>query len=105
MLIGLHERHALPVPRNAATPFNAVPREALNLVRRGEWLVSSEREHATTDCCWPILLKNSIAAATLSVVEKVDPLERSQSDANEAGDGLRPPKLPHEKRESSFSTE
>ncbi len=42
MLIGLHERHALPVPRNAATPFNAVPREALNLVRRGEWLVSSE---------------------------------------------------------------
>jgi hypothetical protein len=53
MLIGLHERHALPVPRNAATLFNAVPREALNLVRRGEWLVSSEREHATTDCCWP----------------------------------------------------
>ena len=42
MLIGLHERHALPVPRNAATLFNAVPREALNLVRRGEWLVSSE---------------------------------------------------------------
>jgi hypothetical protein len=50
-------------------------------------------------------LKNSIAAATLSVVEKVDPLERSQSDANEAGDGLRPPKLLHEKGETSFSTE
>jgi hypothetical protein len=41
----------------------------------------------------------------LSVVEKVDPLERSQSDANEAGDGLRPPKLLHEKGETSFSTE
>jgi hypothetical protein len=50
-------------------------------------------------------LKNSIAAAALSDVEKVDPLDRAQSDANESGDGLRPPKLLHEKRETSFSTE
>jgi hypothetical protein len=54
---------------------------------------------------WPILLKNSIRPATLSVVEKVDPLERSQIDANERGDGLRPPKLTHEKGKTSFSTE
>jgi hypothetical protein len=53
----------------------------------------------------PLHLKNSIAAAALSDVEKVDPLDRAQSDANESGDGLRPPKLPHEKREASFSTE
>jgi hypothetical protein len=52
----------------------------------------------------PILLKNSIAAATFSVVEKVDPLERSQSDANEPGDGLKPPILLHENGETSFST-
>jgi hypothetical protein len=36
MLISLHERHALPVPATAATLFNAVAREALNLVRRGD---------------------------------------------------------------------
>jgi hypothetical protein len=53
----------------------------------------------------PTLLKNSIAAAALSDVEKVDPLDRAQSDANESGNGLRPPKLLHEKRETSFSTE
>jgi hypothetical protein len=52
-----------------------------------------------------MLLKKSLAAAASSVVEKVDPLERAQSVANESGDGLRPPKLLHEKRESSFSTE
>jgi hypothetical protein len=61
--------------------------------------------HALTGGRRPILLKNSIAAAPLSVVEKVDPLERSQIDANERGDGLRPPKLTHEKGETSFSTE
>jgi hypothetical protein len=53
----------------------------------------------------PILLKNSLAAAPSGVVTKIDPLERAQSDANESGDGLRRPKLPHEKREASFSTE
>jgi hypothetical protein len=57
------------------------------------------------DRSWPILLKNSIAVAALDVVRKVDPLERSQIDANKRGDGLRPPKLLHEKRETSFSTE
>jgi hypothetical protein len=53
----------------------------------------------------PILLKNSFAVARLSVVEKVDPLERSQSDASDPVDGLRPPNLLVEKREASFSTE
>jgi hypothetical protein len=52
-----------------------------------------------------MVLKNSLATPSSHVVAKVDPLERAQSAANESGDDLRPPKLPHEKRESSFSTE
>ena len=51
------------------------------------------------------LLKNSNAIARSSVVEKVDPLERAQSDAISEGDGLRPPKSMHEQRGASFSTE
>lgn len=31
---------------------------------------------------WPILLKNSFAMPELSIVEKLDPIERAQSDAN-----------------------
>ena len=83
--------------------------EAVGEARRGVdllWLANRFREifaSLQNVSSWLILLKNSIAAATLSVVEKVDPLERSQSDANERGDCLRPQKLLHEKGETSFS--
>lgn len=33
-------------------------------------------------CCRPILLKNSSAVPEMSVLEKVDPLERAQGHAN-----------------------
>jgi hypothetical protein len=67
-----------------------------------ERLLRSTRRY---DCSWPILLKNSFAVVELSVLEKVDPLDRAQSRANCSGDGLRPPNSLPENRESSFSTE
>jgi len=66
---------------------------------------ANDRFIATDDRIWPILLKNSLAVATFGIVENVDPLERAQIDANRQGDGLRPPKSLHKKREASFSTE
>jgi hypothetical protein len=98
-------------------PRSANPdRDGGGSYRRHGWLFQADRiairgvgrKSAFSDanvCSGSILLKNSIAVARLSVVEKVDPLERSQIDANESGDGLRPPNSLHEKRETSFSTE
>src|SRR5258708_14774945 len=57
---------------------------------------------ATNGRIRPILLKNSFAAARLSVVEKVDPLRRSQSDANEPVDGLKTLKIAARKARHEF---
>jgi hypothetical protein len=47
-------------------------------------------------------LKNSFAVAEVSVVEKVDPPECSQSDANEPVDGLETPKITARKARNEF---
>jgi hypothetical protein len=80
----------------------------IRLIAHTLWFARPSVQRTCTTYSLPVLpahLKNSLAAAASSVVAKVDPLEGAQSDANESGDGLRPPKLLHEKRESSFSTE